>query len=140
MSSHPPLTTVATAYGAGTATTKHTTITPSSSKIETTSTNKASSGGNVAIPIVAGLAAAAAAGVGAKIYLDKKNEDEDDATAEEWEGDFETEDQVEEQVLDNSDDFGYQAQTATDNIALDTSNDSGNGYQAISFDDISETH
>ena len=93
-----------------------------------------------AIPIVAGLAAAAAAGVGAKIYLDKKNEDDDDyeEATEGWEGDFEAEDTPEEQVLDNSDDFGYQAQTATENVALETGTD--NGYQAISFDDISETH
>ena len=137
-------TTIGTQPGndSGIATTKHTTITPTSSKIETTSTDKSSSGGNVAIPIVAGLAAAAAAGVGAKIYLDKKNEDEDeeDGTAEEWEGDFETEDQPVEQVLDNTDDFGYQAQTATENVDLEASTDTGNGYQAISFDDISETH
>ena len=59
---------------------------PTSTKISTpTTTNKQS--GNSAIPVLAGLAAAAAAGIGAKAYIDKKkNSDnaEEDFQAEDW--------------------------------------------------------
>ena len=93
-------------------------------------TNGSSGLGNV-IPIAAGLSAAAAAGIGAKAYLDhKKNNDNDDSDndefeveddnfgAEEWTGDENTmeidyddsSDKVEEQYLDDDDEFGYQSE------------------------------
>ena len=49
--------------------------------------------GNSFIPIAAGLSAAAAAGIGAKAYMDRKNNNdngEDDFTSEEWDGDEST--------------------------------------------------
>ena len=63
-------------------------------KSSTVIPKKSTSGGNSVIPIAAGIAAAAAAGIGAKAYIDRKNnndngeEDEENFTAEEWsEGD-----------------------------------------------------
>ena len=46
-----------------------------------------------AIPVIAGLSAAAVAGIGTKAYLDKKeenDEEDDELTTEEWEGDEST--------------------------------------------------
>ena len=69
------------------------------------------------IPIAAGLSAAAAAGIGAKAYLDRKNNNDngetDDIETEDWENqetiDLEYAEDVEkEQFLDEDDEFGYQ--------------------------------
>lgn len=76
-----------------------------------------SSGGSMVIPIAAGLSAAAAAGIGAKAYLDKKNNNDngelDDIQTEDWENeetvDIEYAEDIEkEQYLDEEDEFGYQ--------------------------------
>ena len=65
---------------------------PTSSKPATpTNTTTNSGGGNSAIPVLAGLAAAAAAGIGAKAYIDRKNnrdnEESEEFKAEDWSGD-----------------------------------------------------
>lgn len=65
---------------------------PTSSKPATpTNTTTNSGGGNSAIPVLAGLAAAAAAGIGAKAYIDRKNnrdnEEDGEFKAEDWSGD-----------------------------------------------------
>ena len=65
---------------------------PTSSKPSTpTNTTTNSGGGNSAIPVLAGLAAAAAAGIGAKAYIDRKNnrdnEEDGEFKAEDWSGD-----------------------------------------------------
>ena len=73
-----------------------------------------SSSGSAVIPVVAGLSAAAAAGIGAKAYMDRKNNNdngEDDFEAEEWTGeddlDIDYDDGVqEEQYLDDESDLG----------------------------------
>ena len=73
-----------------------------------------SSSGSAVIPVIAGLSAAAAAGIGAKAYMDRKNNNDngdDDFEAEEWSGeedlDIDYNDGVEEeQYLDDESDFG----------------------------------
>ena len=60
---------------------------PTSSPMSTTTTTTTSKG-NSAIPVLAGLAAAAAAGIGAKAYIDRKNNRDNDEEVE----DFKTED------------------------------------------------
>ena len=73
-----------------------------------------SSSGSAVIPVIAGLSAAAAAGIGAKAYMDRKNNNDngdDDFEAEEWTGednlDMEYNDGVEgEQYLDDDSDYG----------------------------------
>ena len=57
---------------------------PTSSKpaTTTTTTTTTSNKGNSAIPVLAGLAAAAAAGIGAKAYIDRKNNRDNDEEAE----------------------------------------------------------
>jgi len=60
---------------------------PTSSKISTASATNQKQGGNSTIPVLAGLAAAAAAGIGAKAYMDKKNNsdnEEEEFKAEDW--------------------------------------------------------
>ena len=59
---------------------------PTSTKISTTNTTTQKQG-NSAIPVLAGLAAAAAAGIGAKAYIDKKknsDNEEEDFQTEDW--------------------------------------------------------
>ena len=77
-----------------------------------------SSGGSMIIPIAAGLSAAAAAGIGAKAYLDRKNnndndEEIDEIATDEWENEDQlnieyAEDVEQEQYLDEDDEYGYQ--------------------------------
>ena len=62
---------------------------PTSSKPTVTTTTPTSNKGNSAIPVLAGLAAAAAAGIGAKAYIDRKNnrdndEESENFRAEDW--------------------------------------------------------
>ena len=75
---------------------------------------KTGSSGSAVIPVVAGLSAAAAAGIGAKAYMDRKNNsdngDDEDFETEEWTGedslDIDYNDGVEEeQYLDEDSDF-----------------------------------
>ena len=92
---------------------------PTSNKPITTTTSE-SGGGSAVIPIVAGLSAAAAAGIGAKVYMDRKknNDTGEEIDTEEWSG----EDQIEldytddiqetENYLDDDDDYGYQTEKA----------------------------
>ena len=84
---------------------------PSSS----TAIKSKSSSGSAIIPIAAGLTAAAAAGIGAKAYLDRKNNNDvgdDDVYGDEWDGDENLEIDYgtsgEDQYLDD-DEYGYQA-------------------------------
>ena len=80
---------------------------------------KAGSSGSAVIPVVAGLSAAAAAGIGAKAYMDRKNNsdngDDEDFETEEWTGednlDIDYNDGVEEeQYLDDDTDFDSEAE------------------------------
>ena len=73
------------------------------------------SSGSAVIPVIAGLSAAAAAGIGAKAYMDRKNNsdngEDEDFEAEEWTGednlDIDYNDGVqEEQYLDDDSDYG----------------------------------
>ena len=88
------------------------------------STNKTSSGGSSVIPIAAGLSAAAAAGIGAKAYMDRKNNngtsDDYDDDIEEWsdedtidlnEGSDESHNYEEsDDYLNEDDEYGYQTE------------------------------
>lgn len=92
---------------------------PSSS----TAIKSKSSSGSAVIPIAAGLTAAAAAGIGAKAYLDRKNNNdvgEDEFYGDEWDGDENLEidygDSQGEQYLDD-DDYGYQATENTESYS-----------------------
>lgn len=117
---------------------------------------KKTSSGNKVVPIIAGVAAAGAAGVGAKVFLDKKtNTDIDDDNWEESE-EYEEYNDVDisgsdedNSVLDSSDEFTYKADLDEDYSAEDYEEDNFSdvseeeevqGYQAINFNDISETH
>jgi len=89
---------------------------PTSSKPITSSSS--SSGGGAVIPIAAGLSAAAAAGIGAKVYMDRKKNNEngeyDEIDTEEWSGedtlDLDYDDSSDTSAtLDDDDDYGYQA-------------------------------
>ncbi len=116
---------------------------------------KKSSGGNKVVPIIAGVAAAGAAGVGAKIFLDKKTgsniDDENWEESDEYNeyGDSDISSSSEDNVLDSSDEFTYKADLDEDYSAEDYDEDNFSdvseeeevqGYQAINFNDISETH
>ena len=82
--------------------------------ISNTPIKSSSSSGSAVIPVVAGLSAAAAAGIGAKSYIDgRKNNDndEDDFETEEWTGednlDMDYNDNIEEnEYLNETSDFG----------------------------------
>ncbi len=108
-----------------------------------------STSGNKVVPIIAGVAAAGAAGVGAKVILDKKtNNDIDD----DW--DIQEEDTTEttyteDNMLDSSDEFTYKTDIedtysdvdyADDTFGEVSEEEDVQGYQAINFNDISETH
>lgn len=96
---------------------KYTKIPTSSKPITATPTG--GSGGSAVIPVVAGLSAAAAAGIGAKVYMDRKRNNEngeyDDIETEEWSGedslniDYDDSSDT-ETYLDADDDYGYQAE------------------------------
>lgn len=100
---------------------KYTKIPTSSKPISTTSTS--GSGGSTVIPVVAGLSAAAAAGIGAKVYMDRKKNNEngeyDEIDTEEWAGedtinlDYDDSSDT-EAYLDEDDDYGYQAEEQTE--------------------------
>ena len=117
---------------------------------------KSSSGSSKVIPIIAGLSAAGAAGVGAKIILDKKS-DKDINEDDEWKdnndgfiGDqfIEGNQSEEDQYLDSSDEFTYKTDIEPhendlleeDNFEDVTEEEEVQGYQAIDFNDITETH
>lgn len=81
---------------------------------------KKSDGVSAVIPIAAGLSAAAAAGIGAKIFMDKKNNsengEEDDFETDDWseEGQLEIDyddnaGSIADQYLNDEDDYGYHA-------------------------------
>lgn len=93
---------------------------PTSSKPITTASG---SGGSAVIPVVAGLSAAAAAGIGAKVYMDRKKNNEngeyDEIDTEEWSGEdtlnLDYDDSTDtETYLDDDDDYGYQAEEQTE--------------------------
>lgn len=93
---------------------------PTSSKPITSSSS--GSGGSAVIPAVAGLSAAAAAGIGAKVYMDRKNNNsngEEDIDTEEWSGedtinlDYDDSSDT-ESYLDDDDDYGYQSEEQTE--------------------------
>ena len=100
---------------------KYTKIPTSSKPITTTSAS--GSGGSAVIPVVAGLSAAAAAGIGAKVYMDRKKNNEngeyDEIDTEEWAGedtinlDYDDSSDT-ETYLDDDDDYGYQAEEQTE--------------------------
>lgn len=79
-----------------------------------------SSGASAVIPIAAGLSAAAAAGIGAKVFMDKKNNsdngEDDEFETDDWsdesqiEIDYEdSEGSIADQYLNDEDDYGYHA-------------------------------
>ena len=91
---------------------------PTSSKpVAESTTTTTSKGGSSVIPVLAGLAAAAAAGVGAKAYIDRKNnrdnEENEEFKAEDWSGNTEISMEYEEPEDRNAetldfDEPGYQ--------------------------------
>ena len=91
---------------------------PTSSKpVAESTTTTTSKGGSSVIPVLAGLAAAAAAGVGAKAYIDRKNnrdnEENEEFKAEDWSGNTEINMEYEEPEDRNAetldfDEPGYQ--------------------------------
>ncbi len=102
-------------------------IPSSTTPIKTTPTTKNGNNGSYVIPTVAGLSAAAAAGIGTKAYLDNKSnnyngEDSDEIETEEWAGEndveIEYDDNAEKEAyLDEDDEFGY---TDTDTATEET--------------------
>ena len=79
-------------------------------------------GASAVIPIAAGLSAAAAAGIGAKVFMDKKNNadngEDDEFDTDDWSEDGqieidydESEGSIADQYLNDEDDYGYQADT-----------------------------
>ena len=97
----------------------HTTTIPKSNT-PINSNTKSGGGGSSVIPIAAGLTAAAAAGLGAKAYLDRKNNNDngssDEINTDEWTGDEsvdikydDSSDNQEENTLDADDDYTYQS-------------------------------
>lgn len=94
---------------------------PTSSKPITASAS--GGGGSTVIPVVAGLSAAAAAGIGAKVYMDRKKNNEngeyDEIDTEDWAGedtidlDYD-ESSNSESYLDEDDDYGYQTEEQTE--------------------------
>ena len=97
----------------------HTTTIPKSNT-PINSNTKSGGGGSSVIPIAAGLTAAAAAGLGAKAYLDRKNNNDngssDEINTDEWTGDEsvdikydDSSDNQEEATLDADDDYTYQS-------------------------------
>lgn len=94
---------------------------PTSSKPITATTS--GSGGSAAIPIVAGLSAAASAGIGAKVYMDRKKNNEngeyDEIETEDWSGedtlnlDYDDSSDT-ETYLNEDDDYSYQAEEQTE--------------------------
>ena len=98
---------------------------PSSS----TAIKSKSSSGSAIIPIAAGLTAAAAAGIGAKAYLDRKNNNDvgdDEVYGDEWDGDENLEIDYgtsgEDQYLDD-DEYGYQATENTESYSARTNDE-----------------
>lgn len=98
---------------------KYTKIPTSSKPITTTSR----SSGSTVIPVVAGLSAAAAAGIGAKVYMDRKKNNEngeyDEIDTEEWTGEdslnLSYDDSSDtEAYLDDDDDYSYQREEQTE--------------------------
>lgn len=99
---------------------KYTKIPTSSRPITTTASG---SSGSAAIPVVAGLSAAAAAGIGAKVYMDRKKNNEngeyDEIETDEWSGEdtlnLNYDDSSDtETYLDDDDDYSYQAEEQTE--------------------------
>ena len=79
-------------------------------------------GASAVIPIAAGLSAAAAAGIGAKVFMDRKNnaenDEDDEFDTDDWSEDGqieidyeESEGSIADQYLNDDDDYGYQANT-----------------------------
>ena len=103
----------------------HTTTIPKSNT-PINSNTKSGGGGSSVIPIAAGLTAAAAAGLGAKAYLDRKNNNDngssDEINTDEWTGDDAVDIQYDgssdtnagENVLDADDDYSYQPAEETE--------------------------
>ena len=124
----------------------HTTV-----PIDTDIPKKNSSGSSV-IPLIAGIAAAGAAGIGTKMYLDRKanNDNDEDSLDEEEEYDYSGDYEVEnnsDSYLDNTDDISYSAIKEADEAmeketseALEDAEEPQESYKAVSFDDLSETH
>lgn len=96
----------------------HTTTIPKSNT-PINSNTKSGGGGSSVIPIAAGLTAAAAAGLGAKAYLDRKNNNDngssDEINTDEWTGDesvdikYDDSSDNQEATLDADDDYTYQS-------------------------------
>ncbi len=88
---------------------------PRSSEIIAPKTPTKSSGGNSFIPITAGISAAAAAGIGAKAFLDrKKNSDNDMFEDNNWDEDdsidISTDDTSKEELLTDEDTYSYNSE------------------------------
>lgn len=108
-----------------------------------------STSGNKVVPIIAGVAAAGAAGVGAKVILDKKTSNDIDDDWDIQEEETEETPYTEDNMLDSSDEFTYKTDIedtysdvdyADDTFGEVSEDEDVQGYQAINFNDISETH
>ena len=111
----------------------HTTTIPKSNT-PISSDTKSGGGGSSVIPISAGLTAAAAAGLGAKAYLDRKNNNDngssDEINTDEWTGDEsvdikydDSSDNQEENTLDADDDYSYQPAEETEKYDAKSNNE-----------------
>ena len=111
----------------------HTTTIPKSNT-PINSNTKSGGGGSSVIPISAGLTAAAAAGLGAKAYLDRKNNNDngssDEINTDEWTGDEsvdikydDSSDNQEENTLDADDDYSYQPAEETEKYDAKANNE-----------------
>ena len=111
----------------------HTTTIPKSNT-PISSDTKSGGGGSSVIPISAGLTAAAAAGLGAKAYLDRKNNNDngssDEINTDEWTGDEsvdikydDSSDNQEGNTLDADDDYSYQPAEETEKYDAKANNE-----------------
>ena len=97
----------------------YSTKTPEVTNNQITSSTK-KSGGNAAIPIIAGISAAAAAGIGAKAYIDSKNNNDNDN---EEDSEYDEYDDNSEMTFDDSSDDSYENNDSDTEQIEDTGND-----------------
>ena len=108
-----------------------------------TSTTSKKKGSSSVIPIAAGLSVAAAAGIGAKAYLDRKNNNEfDDEEDEEYEGEYEDDSFESDDWNGNEDpEAGFQpdfSDPSQNDLSDDYYQDNGGSYSAKTSEELAD--
>jgi len=106
-----------------------------------TSTTSKKKGSSSVIPIAAGLSVAAAAGIGAKAYLDRKNNNEfDDEEDEEYEGEYE-DDSFESDDWNEDPEAGFQpdfSDPSQNDLSDEYYQDNGGSYSAKTSEELAD--